>query len=66
MLNQVEIYGGFLGNETAVDQRDPKVVITTLSGEINGPGPSDNSFVVVQANGVGSTGILGWLHGHRG
>lgn len=33
-LNRVTIYGGFLGNETNVDQRDPAANETILSGAI--------------------------------
>ncbi len=49
----VAIYGGFLGGETLLSERDPAVNLTTLSGDLNSDdGPSfanngDNSFHVV-------------------
>jgi hypothetical protein len=47
------IYGGFLGGETLLSERDPAVNLTTLSGDLNSDdGPSfanngENSFHVV-------------------
>lgn len=34
ILNQVNLYGGFVGNETSFGQRDPEANPTILSGEI--------------------------------
>ena len=34
--NGVALYGGFAGNELLLDQRDPSVNITSLSGDIDG------------------------------
>ncbi len=60
----VEIYGGFAGNETSLDQRDPKNV-TILSGDIgtpndagNGRAYCDNSYHVVTGSGADATSIL--------
>lgn len=50
----IAVYGGFLGNETTLDARDPAVFVTTLSGDIGiSNDASDNSYhVVVGANGA--------------
>jgi hypothetical protein len=46
--NGVEIYGGFLGNETSLSQRDLTVNITTLNGDIGTVGTqTDNCKNVV-------------------
>src|SRR5690349_12949052 len=51
LLNAVEIYGGFAGTETALDQRDWVAHPTILSGDLNdddGAGLyTDNSFHVL-------------------
>lgn len=47
MKNNVSIYGGFAGDETAIDQRDIQVNETILSGDIGIEDDySDNSFHV--------------------
>ena len=44
----VEIYGGFTGRETHLEQRDPATNVTVLSGDIGVIGDnSDNSYHVV-------------------
>jgi predicted outer membrane repeat protein len=48
----VAVYGGFVGTETAIDQRDPLAHVTILSGDIGAAGSSDNSYHVV----LGATG----------
>ncbi len=60
----VEIYGGFAGDETSLDQRDPQNV-TILSGDIgtpndarNGRAYCDNSYHVVTGSGADATAIL--------
>ena len=46
------VYGGFAGTETARTQRNPKVYLTILSGDIGVPGDaSDNSYHVVTLQG---------------
>lgn len=48
LKNGVEIMGGFNGTETSLNQRDPKVNRTILSGDIGVPGDeTDNAFYVV-------------------
>jgi len=44
----IEIYGGFTGGETQLEQRDPAANVTVLSGDIGVEGDgSDNSYHVV-------------------
>lgn len=53
------IYGGFAGNETMREQRDPDANVTVLSGDIGAPGDAtDNSVHLVFAKGVGPSAIL--------
>lgn len=42
MKNAIKLYGGFNGTETELSQRNPKVNITTLSGDVNG---NDNATI---------------------
>ena len=50
----VDLYGGFKGAESALDQRDWEANVTMLSGDIGKPGDdSDNCYhVVLGANGA--------------
>ena len=51
LVNGVAVYGGFTGDETNLDQKDPVANETILSGDINAPGnASDNSYHVVTAD----------------
>jgi len=55
----VGIYGGFVGTETARDQRDWVANVTTLSGDIGVVGDnSDNSYHVVTATGDMQNAVL--------
>lgn len=45
--NGVKLYGGFIGNETSLNQRNIQENLTILSGEIGQSGITDNSFTVV-------------------
>ena len=52
----VYIYGGFAGTETALNQRNPAVHVTILSGDINYDGSlAGNSYHVV----TGASGTSG-------
>ncbi len=58
----VEIYGGFAGGETSLDQRDVSANPTILSGDIGIPGDiSDNSYHVVYVDGMQQTAVLDGL-----
>lgn len=53
--NGVEVFGGFAGNETSLDQRDPQAHVTILSGDLAENGSAtgqqaDNSFHVVKVD----------------
>ena len=56
----VGIYGGFAGNESSREERDPAAHVTTLSGDIGASGNSaDNSFHVVRAEaGLTASAVL--------
>ncbi|EHJ12250.1 beta strand repeat-containing protein, partial [Crocosphaera watsonii] len=51
LKNDVEIYGGFAGTETGLNQRNINNNVTILSGEIGSAGIADNSYHVVSAVG---------------
>lgn len=56
----VTLYGGFAGTEASLDERDPLVNVTTLSGDIGVAGlPTDNVFHVV--TGADEAGIDGFV-----
>lgn len=55
----VAVYGGFAGTETALGQRNFVTHVTTLSGDIGTANDnSDNSYHVVDTNGVSASAIL--------
>jgi hypothetical protein len=58
----VAIYGGFVGNETLLAQRDPAAHETILSADLNGDDGSssfgENSFHVINGNSVASSAIV--------
>lgn len=43
LKNNVKVYGGFVGSETALEQRDPTANLTRISGDLSG---NDNPAVV--------------------
>ncbi|MDB9393081.1 cadherin domain-containing protein [Microcystis aeruginosa] len=51
LKNNVGIYGGFAGTETARNQRNINTNVTILSGEIGVAGIADNVYHVVSATG---------------
>ena len=55
LKENVTVLGGFAGDETMEDQRDPSSNITILSGEIGSAGPSDNCYHVVIADTITSS-----------
>lgn len=64
LLSGVALYGGFVGTETLVSQRDPQANVAILSGDLDGnDGPnfannSENSFHVVTGSGTNATAVL--------
>jgi len=59
MKKGVAIYGGFGGTELELNQRDPSVNITVLSGDVGVPGNNtDNSYHVVSGSGADGSSIL--------
>lgn len=63
LASNVALYGGFAGSEMQLSQRDPNANVTTLSGDLNGDdngalNRGDNSWNVVFASGVDSSGVL--------
>lgn len=59
LMNDIAIYGGFLGNESSLSERNSKLHATVLSGDIGVLGdPRDNSTHVVQGGNTNSTAIL--------
>ncbi len=72
MTDGVEIYGGFAATETERSQRQPRVNLTVLSGDIDGNDGTDshgvvtatakitgaNAYNVIRNNGVISTAVL--------
>jgi len=56
--DDVQVYGGFAGYETQLEQRNWKKNLTILSGEIGTNDPSDNSYTVVYTEGVSSSTIV--------
>jgi hypothetical protein len=58
LVNGLEMYGGFNGTETSRSERDFTVHESIMSGNVAGGGSSDNSYLVVVADGVDATTIL--------
>jgi predicted outer membrane repeat protein len=58
LKNNVGIYGGFAGTETARDQRNITTNVTILSGEIGVAGIADNVYHVVTGSSTNNTAIL--------
>lgn len=67
LADGVALYGGFAGNETARDQRDPAINVSALDGDLYGddaPGfvnRGDNAYHVVTAVECGSDTVLDGL-----
>lgn len=59
LITGVAIYGGFLGTESSLTDRDWETNVTTLSGDIGIEGDTaDNSYHVVTGSGTDATAIL--------
>ena len=59
LKNGVAIYGGFAGNETNLNRREPEDNLTVLSGDIGTVGDRrDNSYHVVKTSNTTSSTIL--------
>ena len=55
----VALYGGFVGKETSLKERDPQANVTTLSGDIGKLwNRDDNSYHVIMSGKTDSTAIL--------
>ena len=54
----IKLYGGFSGNETSINQRDPKANPTQLSGAIGFDDNFDNASTVVYFENVSANTIL--------
>ena len=59
LRNDVNVFGGFAGTETELNERDPTAFPSTLNGDIGEIGlASDNAHSVVTANDISTTIIL--------
>lgn len=55
----IKVFGGFAGNESYLNQRNPTINVTELSGDIGiAADSSDNCYNVVTATNVDSTAVL--------
>lgn len=60
LRNNVEVYGGFSGNEEAVEERDWRNLQTVISGNIGHPTQSeDNSYTIFKAENLSNVLIDG-------
>ena len=64
LLDEVDLYGGFVGTESEIDQRDPDGEPTILTGDLNGDDSADsanadeNSFHVLMGLGDDSASCV--------
>lgn len=59
LVSGVQLYGGFSGFETALEQRNPDLFETTLSADIGEPGvDTDNNYHVFTGFGVDSLTVI--------
>jgi hypothetical protein len=58
----VRVLGGFESGDASVIDRRPLEHVTTLSGNIGGPGLSDNSFHVVRIDSVANPTVVSGFH----
>ena len=57
----VSVLGGFRGDETEVSERRPRQHVTTLTGEIGTPDPTDNAYTVVRLTDADGATVLDGL-----
>lgn len=62
LRSNIATYGGFVGNETTRNQRNPELNATILSGEIGASALTDNAYHVVRAEDVDDTAVLDGFH----
>lgn len=59
IIDDVKLYGGFLGNETTLEARDYENNPTILSGNVGAPNVfTDNSYTVIYAEDVSSATVI--------
>ncbi|CAA7069612.1 right-handed parallel beta-helix repeat-containing protein [Lentimonas sp. CC11] len=64
LLSAVALYGGFSGTETSLDQRNPAIYLTILSGDLDGDDTAnfgnntENSYHVLVGSGTDATAVL--------
>jgi predicted outer membrane repeat protein len=60
LQNNLAFLGGFAGDESSADERDPLVNLTVLSGELGDPGdPTDNCWHILYAiSSINDTAVL--------
>ncbi len=68
LIEDIALYGGFAGFENTLDERDPEVNITILSGDLNGDDDpddpatrDDNTYHVIEATDLDGPVILDGL-----
>jgi predicted outer membrane repeat protein len=54
----VELWGGFAGHESQLEERDWRINLTILSGEIGSHSIDDNSYTVVYTKNVSASTII--------
>lgn len=58
LTNDIELYGGFIGNETDLSQRNWQNFPTVLSGEIGTSALNDNAYTVVRFKNASETTVI--------
>jgi len=59
LVNDLALYGGFAGNENAIEERDWEINLTTLSGDIDGDNSHlKNSYNIIIGSGTDTSAVL--------